>query len=301
VPLAVLMNAVRIGGIGLLVDRYGIAQAEGFLHAFEGWVIFLACIAILFSMAKAMQRLSGDRRPLGLALDLDFSGMGAQLARARDIAPSPALIAAACLTAALSLAWTLAPARGAAAPGRDPFALFPAAIAGWEGTRTGLPPKVEETLGADDYLAALYTHPGEAAPVDLFLSWYASQTDGSAIHSPEVCLPGAGWEVFAIETVAVELPGTGFGSFRLNRAIVQKGLEQQLVYYWFEGRGRRVTNDFAAKFHTVADSLRTGRTDGGLVRLVTPIGPDERAEAADARLTRFLAAVTGPLPRFIPE
>ena len=84
VPLAVLMNSVRIGVIGILVDRYGIAQAEGFLHVFEGWVIFLSCIAILFGMAKAMQRLSGDRRPLGEALDLDFSGLGAQIARVRD-------------------------------------------------------------------------------------------------------------------------------------------------------------------------------------------------------------------------
>ena len=71
------MNSVRIGVIGILVDRFGIGQAEGFLHVFEGWAIFLACIAILFLMAKAMQRLSGDRRPLGEALDLDFSGLGA--------------------------------------------------------------------------------------------------------------------------------------------------------------------------------------------------------------------------------
>ena len=42
VPVAVLMNAVRIGIIGILVDRYGIAQAEGFLHLFEGWVVFLS-------------------------------------------------------------------------------------------------------------------------------------------------------------------------------------------------------------------------------------------------------------------
>ncbi len=76
VPLAVAMNALRIGLIGILVDRFGPAQAEGFLHLFEGWAVFLACIGILFLMAKAMQRLSGDRRRLGEALDLDFSGLG---------------------------------------------------------------------------------------------------------------------------------------------------------------------------------------------------------------------------------
>jgi EpsI family protein len=134
--------------------------------------------------------------------------------------------------------------------------------------------------------------------VDLFLSYYLRQTDGSWIHSPAVCLPSAGWEVSAIETVTPPLPG---GGLALNRAVIQKGLERQLVYYWFAGRGRAVTNDFAAKFYTVADSMARGRTDGGLVRLITPIGPGEAEAAADARLARFLAAVATPLPRFIPD
>jgi exosortase D (VPLPA-CTERM-specific) len=300
VPLAVLMNAVRIGAIGLLVDRFGIEQAEGFLHVFEGWVIFLACIAILFGMAKAMQLLSGDRRRLGEALDLDFSGLGREIARVRDTAPSRALVAVACLTAALSAAWTLAPPREAQAAPREAFALFPLALDGWQGTAApALAPGIERILGADDYLAAFYRAPGEAEGVDLFLSYYLSQTDGSAIHSPEVCLPGAGWEVAKIEPTTVTLPGGA--SLRLNRALIQKGLERQLVYYWFEGRGRRLTGDFAAKFHTLADSLTRGRTDGGLVRLITPVGRGEAEAAAEARLQRFLAAGLDRLPRFIPE
>jgi exosortase D (VPLPA-CTERM-specific) len=299
VPLAVGMNSVRIGAIGLLVDRHGIAQAEGFLHVFEGWVIFLSCIGVLFLMAVALQRLSGDRRPLGEALDLDFAGTGGQLARITRLPASRALVTAACLTAALSAAWALAPARQAASPERDPFGLFPMQVADWHGTSRPLAPNVEETLGADDYLSAYYRSPDEAEGVDLFLSWYASQTQGEAIHSPEVCLPGAGWEVFSIDPVRVELPGTRLGGLTLNRAIIQQGTAQQLVYYWFEGRGRQLTSAFAAKFRTVADGVSLGRTDGGLVRLITPIGQGGAA-AADARLQRFLAASIDRLPGFIP-
>jgi exosortase D (VPLPA-CTERM-specific) len=298
VPLAVAMNALRIGVIGILVDRQGPGAATGFLHLFEGWVVFLSCIGILLGMAAALQRLAGDRSPLGAALDLDFSGLGAQLARVRDVAPSPALVAAAGLTAALSAAWMLAPARPASEPVRDRFDRFPAALAGWSGTAAPLAPDVERALAADDYLAAVYRHPAEAQPVDLFVSYYLRQTEGGWIHSPAVCLPGAGWEVSAIRAVTVPLPGSGLA---LNRAVIQKGLERQLVYYWFAGRGRALTNDFAAKFYTVADSLVRGRTDGGLVRLITPIGPGEAAADADARLGRFLAAVATPLPRFIPD
>lgn len=297
VPLAIGMNAVRIGVIGILVDRHGIAQAEGFLHVFEGWVVFLACIAILILMAKAMQRLSGDRRPLGAALELDFSGLGRQLARVRGVAPSPALVAAACLTLVISAAWLAAPPRAAVAPEREPFALFPAELGGWRGVRGALSPEVEATLGADDHLSAWFLSPEAAEGVDLFLSFYAVQTEGAAIHSPEVCLPGAGWEVSAIRAAPVELPA--LGRFEVNRAVIQKGLERQLVYYWFEGRGRHLRSDFAAKLHTVVDGAARGRTDGGLVRVITPIGAGGEP-AADARLRDFLAALAGPLPRFIP-
>ncbi len=156
-------------------------------------------------------------------------------------------------------------------------------------------------LGADDYLAAVYVpSAGAEEPVDLFLSWYADQTDGDAIHSPAVCLPGAGWEVAAIAPATVALPGTATGELRLNRAVIRKGMETQLVYYWFAGRGRTLTNDFAAKFAAMADSLTRGRTDGGLVRLITPIGAGGEA-AADARLTGFLAAIADRLPRHLPE
>ena len=82
--------------------------------------------------------------------------------------------------------------------------------------------------------------------------------------------------------------------------MIQKGLERQLVYYWFEGRGRRLTNDFAAKFYTVADGMPRGRTDGGLVRLITPIGPGEAEAAAEARLRRFLAAARRPAAALHP-
>ena len=84
VPLAVLMNSVRIGVIGVLVDRYGIGQAEGFLHVFEGWVMFLSCIGILFLMAMAMQRLSGDRRAARRRRSTSTSP-----ASARQLAPRP--------------------------------------------------------------------------------------------------------------------------------------------------------------------------------------------------------------------
>jgi EpsI family protein len=77
-------------------------------------------------------------------------------------------------------------------------------------------------------------------------------------------------------------------------------LSRQVVYYWFEGRGKRVANDFRAKLSVLSDSLTIGRTDGALVRFVTPIGPDETDAEAEARLVAFMRLSLAPLPRFVP-
>ena len=83
--------------------------------------------------------------------------------------------------------------------------------------------------------------------------------------------------------------------------MIQRGTERQLVYYWFEGRGRRMHHDFLTRFRTVTDSMTLNRTDGGLVRVVTPLLPGEEEAAADARLRRLLLALGDRLNRFIPE
>lgn len=297
-PITVAMNAFRIGVIGILVESYGIGQAEGFLHVFEGWVIFLACVGLLLLLATILQRLSPEPRPLHEALDLDFSGLHHQIARFGRIAPSAALIAAALAASGVALALHLAPARGEAQVRREPLVLFPRQVAGWAGQSQLLAPEIEAVLQAEDYHAAQYADAAEAAPVDLFVAWYRSQTDGSGIHSPQICLPAGGWEVSGWRQALVRPPGRA--PFAVNRAEIRKGLERQLVYYWFEGRGRRLTGEYAAKFWALWDSVAAERSDGALVRLVTPIGPGESEAEAAARLDRFLGGIFDTLPRFVP-
>ncbi|MDQ2089667.1 VPLPA-CTERM-specific exosortase XrtD [Marimonas arenosa] len=299
-PLSVLMNSFRIGVIGLLVDRYGIEQAEGFLHFFEGWVVFLACIAVLFATAVMLQRLTANPKPLAEAIDLDTSGFGAILARLWGIRASKALAAGALITLAVSAAWSIRGVNDAPPLDRQPFALFPYSIGTWSGTTHTLEPEVEEVLGATDYLNATYSSVEASAAVNMFVAFYDTQAEGEGIHSPEVCLPVGGWEIFSLEPYRIDMTGAGYGVFEVNRAVIQKGLSQQLVYYWFEQRGKRMTNDVLAKFSVVKDGLTMGRTDGALVRYVTKIGGDESEVEADARLKDFIAQSLKRLPRFVP-
>ncbi len=299
-PLTVLMNSIRIGVIGVLVNHHGIEQAEGFMHFFEGWIIFLLCVAILFLMAIGLQRLAPNPKPFAETIDLDTDGLASVAMRIFGIRASLALAVAALLTLAVSTAWALRPASEVQPVERDPFVLYPRQLGHWSGSTTSLDPQVEEVLGASDYLNATYIDTVSGDYVNMFVAFYDKQTDGDGIHSPEVCLPVGGWEIFSLEPYEINPGDTPYGSFTVHRAVIQKELSKQLVYYWFEQRGKRMVNDFRAKISVIQDGFTMGRTDGALVRFVTPILPGETEADADARLQRFMEPSLNRLPQFVP-
>ncbi len=141
--------------------------------------------------------------------------------------------------------------------------------------------------------------PGAGAPVDLLMVWYADQMSGG-VHSPEVCLPGGGWEIADLQPVDLS-DRVGDGEpFVANRAIIQQGLDRMLAYYWFEQQGQRTASEFRAKLQLMIGKLTNGRNDSALVRLITPIRGGESEAQAEARLLEALDDVLTPLPRFIP-
>ncbi|MEL6169578.1 MAG: VPLPA-CTERM-specific exosortase XrtD [Pseudomonadota bacterium] len=299
-PITIAMNSVRIAIVGLVVNAYGIEHAEGFSHFLEGWVIFVTCVLILFALAWILMRLDGRHRRLVDALDLDTEGLWNEARRIALVRPSSAMIVAALLGAAAALTWHVTPRAPAPIIDREPLGLFPSEIGGWTaGDQVELEPAILRTLGADDYLSVAFTSASQADGVALFIAWYDDQTKGG-IHSPEVCLPGAGWEMAEIERVDLSHIAGTVSPFQVNRAVIQKGVDRLLVYYWFEQHGRRIAWDFAAKFNLIWDGLLYNRTDGALVRLITPIGEGETPATAELRLNDMLANMIDPLERFVP-
>ena len=301
-PITVLMNAVRIAIAGVLVERYGIDSVEGFSHFFEGWVIFAACIALLFLMARMLLFFHPRKMSLAQSLDLNTDGIGTQARRLRLVQPSGAMIAAAVLMLVAALSWQLIPERKIALIERESFALFPRALGDWQqvGVPVVLDPGVARTLAADDYHQIELTRPGAGAPVGLFIAWYGDQSQGG-VHSPEICLPSSGWEIAWLERVDIAGAMGWDGPFNINRAIIQQGETRMMVVYWFEQKGRKIAWDFAAKFYLLLDGIRTGRTDGALVRLTTLITEGESDAQAAARLDEVLTALMPALPRFVPD
>ena len=299
-PITVVMNSVRIAVAGWIANTWGIEYLEGFTHFFEGWVIFMICVILLFLLAWMLLFFHPERPSLSDALDLEMSGLPAQAARLRYVRASAAMILSALILGAGALAWQLRPEVETANVLRDPFAIFPRQLGDWESSAPKpLTPEIERALGADDYHSVELTAPGMAAPVSLFMAWYDDQTQGGT-HSPEVCLPGSGWEIAWLERVDIA-PEVGFSEpYKINRAVIQKGEQRMIAYYWFEQHGRHVAWDFAAKLWLLWDGLTIGRTDGALIRLITPIQRGESEAEAEARLKDMFVATTEVLPRFVP-
>jgi EpsI family protein len=175
---------------------------------------------------------------------------------------------------------------------------FPLEIGTWTGRRQTLDPAIEKVLKASDYLVADFGSGGQS--IDFLVAYYDSQAKGSGIHSPQVCLPGGGWEISRWMQFETGVRAPSGDMLRVNRAIIQKGTDRQLVYYWFQQQGRSVASDYAAKVFTLIDAVARGRTDGALVRLVTPV-EGNAIEASDQRLQQFLQLVLPKLPAYVPR
>ena len=168
----------------------------------------------------------------------------------------------------------------------------------WQGRPERINSEVREVLGDGHFLSRIYTSPIEQ-PVDLFIAYYSSQRSGDTIHSPKNCLPGSGWMPLESDRVWIEVAPNQ--SIRVNRYVVAQGMDRQLVMYWYQAHGRVTPSEYAAKFYLVADSIRMNRSDGGMVRLVTPILPNESLEQSQARAVRFARELYPMLNNYIPK
>ena len=180
-------------------------------------------------------------------------------------------------------------------PLTEPLSAFPLHVEEWDG-QNGQPFDAEtmEVLGADDYLNRIYHHPTYGV-AGLYVGYYGAQQQGDTIHSPQNCLPGSGWVPISHLRPTLE---TSEGRFPINRYIVERRGERQLVVYWFEGRGRRVASEYVNKAYLLHDAFRLRRTDGALVRIIAPISRDETS--ADVAAQAFARSLVPHLTRWLP-
>lgn len=181
---------------------------------------------------------------------------------------------------------------------RDVLAAFPMTLGDWSGTNgPPLDAATMRVLGVDDYLLRGYATP--AAEVGLYIGYYRSQRQGDTIHSPMNCLPGAGW--VPVEGRRATIAAGASGLVEVNRYLIQKGEERQVALYWYQGRGRTVASEYWSKAFLVWDAASRHRTDGALVRVLSPVARGHDPAEADRRAEAFAATIFPLLSRFVPE
>jgi EpsI family protein len=135
--------------------------------------------------------------------------------------------------------------------------------------------------------------------ISLFIGYFASQRTGQTMHSPQNCLPGAGW-TFDSKQYS-EIQDVNGKNYNVGEYVISDGNSKQFVIYWYQAHGRSIPNEYVAKGYMVADAIRMNRTDGALVRVITQIRPSESLESARARAVQFTQMMAPDLPRFIPN
>ena len=180
---------------------------------------------------------------------------------------------------------------------REPLSSLPRQVASWTMVaETPLEPDVLGVLGADDYANRVYVDRA-GAPVTLYVGYYASQRQGDTIHSPQNCLPGAGWQPVSSRRGVLDAGGR---QVPVNQYVIQKGLDRQVVLYWYEGRGRIVANEYANKLWLMVDAARLHRSNGSLVRVMAPAAAADVLPQAEASAQAFARALIPHLDRYLP-
>lgn len=192
-------------------------------------------------------------------------------------------------------------------PPSEPLNQVPQQIGGWTSRDIPLEQDVLDVLGKGDFLNRLYeastispsATQNTGTPIGLFIGYFPTQRTGQSIHSPQHCLPGAGW-VFESQKY-IDITAENGKPYRVGEYVISNGSNKQFVLYWYQAHGRSIANEYAAKLYMIGDAIRLNRTDGALIRVISPIIPTESEGAARDRVVRFTSELAPMLSRFIPD
>jgi EpsI family protein len=185
-------------------------------------------------------------------------------------------------------------------PAREALTSFPNQFGPWVGQDLTIDQQTLDILGAGEFIHRDFENPSQPQPwIDLLIAYFPSQKAGDTIHSPNHCLQGAGW--IPIQRSVIQLSRPDGKTFPANRFVTSKAGERQLVIYWFQAHDREVANEYLSKYYLIKDSIQMRRSDGALVRLITPMFQKESPDAAQARLLSLGNQMIPQLNRYIPR
>jgi exosortase D (VPLPA-CTERM-specific) len=301
IPISIVTNSVRIASVGILYQFMGSAAAEGFFHDFSGWVIFMMSLGILLLEMAILKRIFPEQARSLLKDSTRNSASQSCLPEQKRCSGTLCLVSPQILIILLLMGVTAGGIQGVSnrnrTPLKKPFSEFPDAVGSWTSKRLSLEKMYLDELVLSDYLLSDFRN-SRGEVINCYVAFSDFQSKGKANHSPATCLPGSGWELKEPDKLVIT-DGTG-RTITINRAMMVMGNDKRLTYYWFDQRGRILTDLFQIKFFNIVDSISQNRTDGALVRLITPLGENESPANADVRLKDFFKQFNPTLDQFLP-
>jgi exosortase D (VPLPA-CTERM-specific) len=291
VPIAVIANSFRVFGTALLMQHGYIDEAEGVPHALAGLLIFAVALTLLFAVHRVISRIwKGAPAATHKIANLEEQPPWGMRVKAGSFNSW--------VVAGLMLATAIGLQTHSGAKVKHVGSL-PWQIGSWTGEDAHISQDELDILGPGEYLQRNYENASEPEPINLYIPFFPSQKAGDTIHSPDHCLLGAGW--FPISRDVIQLPRPDGSSIPVMRFVVSKSGQRDLVLYWFQSHGRVVASEWRAKYFLICDSIRMNRSDGGMVRLMTPMLKGESPDAAQARLMKFGSQLLPLLDSYMPR
>ena len=297
IPITIIMNSLRIGMVGILVSYSGIKMAEGFMHYFEGWLIFLACLGILIFEIYLLTRIMPNKPRLNTVLAISPNIKESYPKKLRLRLSSPFILTSILIVfAAFSI--THLSNRTEVSPDRVTFDKFPDTFNKWQLIKSKLTPSIIQKLQFDDYFLGNYVK-GSNTPIELYIAFYNSQRKGVSPHSPRVCIPGGGWHIKELNRKVIKLKNNYI--LPVNRLIIEKNKQKKLVYYWFQQRDRSIANEYLMKWYLLQDAIFKNRTDGALVRFTADVNVNNTEIEAENQIRELINLVYPVLNNYVPN
>ncbi len=185
---------------------------------------------------------------------------------------------------------------GKSMPLEQDILTFPDQIGEWKGdVHKPFDPKILDVLQVDDYLNRVYFN-REGYWISLYVGYFRDQISGETIHSPRNCMPGSGWNFTETHEVTIRADSHEHSlNIRALRSILVHGDNRMLTYFWYQSRGRFMTNEYWHKIFLVLDAIRYNRTDGALVRVLTPLPEGVDIKQVETQIQEFIRQVTPAL------
>jgi exosortase D (VPLPA-CTERM-specific) len=296
IPIAVITNGIRIGATGFLSQKYGSGMAEGFFHAFSGWLVFMFAFVLLFGFLFVLKLFA---KSVPAAPRDSISEGSLERVGTRKFSFIPTVICS-CFLLALGVV-------GCSVGGlpkitlKGGFSDFPMTIGQSVGERVPIDPEIITLSGAEEAFNAVYRNI-QGAEVSLYIGYRGSPfgENTNFFHSPNICLPSSGWTTLDMTKHTVSGVPV-FGSIVVTAMVTEQLDRKQLVYYWFQTKNRSSHDVNINRFHLALHAIKRDNTHDLFIRPITPINRNETVDEAEHRMDVFIRDMMPVLFQFLRE